>query len=84
MRGSMPKEAKPPKSKKLPRKLPEDPIARGMAIMREATEQEVGVTNILPSYCIGSFDRNGRFWRKADIGPTGAEWPLLTQSGHSL
>jgi hypothetical protein len=28
----------PPKSKKLPRKLPDDPIARGVAIMREATE----------------------------------------------
>jgi len=28
----------PPKSTKLPRKLPEDPIARGVAIMREATE----------------------------------------------
>ena len=27
----------PPKSKKLPRKLPDDPIARGVAIMREAT-----------------------------------------------
>ena len=27
-----------PKSTKLPRKLPEDPIARGVAIMREATE----------------------------------------------
>ncbi len=29
----------PPKSTKLPRKLPEDPIARGVAIMREATEK---------------------------------------------
>jgi hypothetical protein len=28
----------PPKSTKLPRKLPDDPIARGVAIMREATE----------------------------------------------
>jgi hypothetical protein len=27
----------PPKSTKLPRKLPDDPIARGVAIMREAT-----------------------------------------------
>jgi hypothetical protein len=32
----------PPKSKKLPRKLPDDPIARGVAIMREATNQKVG------------------------------------------
>jgi hypothetical protein len=30
----------PPKSTKLPRKLPDDPIARGVAIMREATEQK--------------------------------------------
>jgi len=37
-----PKAPPPPKSKKLPRKLPEDPIARGVAIMREATEREVG------------------------------------------
>jgi hypothetical protein len=29
-----------PKSKKLPRKLPEDPIARGVAIMREATGEK--------------------------------------------
>jgi hypothetical protein len=29
----------PPKSTKLPRKLPDDPIARGVAIMREATGQ---------------------------------------------
>jgi len=29
----------PPKSTKLPRKLPDDPIARGVAIMREATEK---------------------------------------------
>jgi hypothetical protein len=28
-----------PKSTKLPRKLPDDPIARGVAIMREATGQ---------------------------------------------
>jgi len=27
---------------------------------------------------------NVRFWRKAVIGATGAEWPLLTQSGHHL
>lgn len=33
-----PKAPVPPKSKKLPRKLPDDPIARGVAIMREATE----------------------------------------------
>jgi hypothetical protein len=32
----------PPKSKKLPRKLPDDPIARGVAIMREATERDAG------------------------------------------
>jgi hypothetical protein len=25
---------------------------------------------------------NVRFWREADIGPTGIEWPILTQSGH--
>ena len=30
----------PPKSTKLPRKLPDDPIARGVAIMREATGQK--------------------------------------------
>ena len=30
----------PPKSTKLPRKLPDDPIARGVAIMREATEKK--------------------------------------------
>jgi hypothetical protein len=29
-----------PKSTKLPRKLPDDPIARGVAIMREATEKQ--------------------------------------------
>ena len=33
-----------PNSKKLPRKLPEDPVARAMAIMREATGVEVGDT----------------------------------------
>lgn len=32
-----PKKVAPPKSTKLPRKLPDDPIARGVAIMREAT-----------------------------------------------
>jgi hypothetical protein len=31
------KKAPPPKSKKLPRKLPEDSISRAVAIMREAT-----------------------------------------------
>ncbi|HKU65285.1 MAG TPA: hypothetical protein VJQ06_09515 [Rhizomicrobium sp.] len=31
-----PQRQKPPKSKKLPRKLPENPIARGVAIMRQA------------------------------------------------
>ena len=25
---------------------------------------------------------NVRYWRIADIGQTGQEWPLLTQSGH--
>jgi hypothetical protein len=35
-----PKAPKPPKSTKLPRKLPEDPIARGVAIMREATGEK--------------------------------------------
>jgi hypothetical protein len=34
----------PPKSKKLPRKLPEDPVSRAVAIMRQATNQEVGDT----------------------------------------
>ena len=34
---SGPKQTAPPKSTKLPRNLPEDPIARGVAIMREAT-----------------------------------------------
>ena len=38
----MPKAPTPPKSKKLPRKLPEDPVARAMAIMREATGVEEG------------------------------------------
>ena len=38
------KDKQPPKSTKLPRKLPEDPIARGVAIMREATGQDVGDT----------------------------------------
>jgi hypothetical protein len=40
----MPKAPDPPKSKKLPRKLPEDPVARAMAIMREATGVEIGDT----------------------------------------
>jgi len=35
-----PKAPVPPKSTKLPRKLPEDPIARGVAIMREATGEK--------------------------------------------
>jgi hypothetical protein len=35
-----PDAKKPPKSTKLPRKLPEDPIARGVAIMREATGEK--------------------------------------------
>jgi hypothetical protein len=35
-----PEHPVPPKSTKLPRKLPEDPIARGVAIMREATAEK--------------------------------------------
>jgi hypothetical protein len=35
-----PKPPAPPKSTKLPRKLPDDPIARGVAIMREATGEK--------------------------------------------
>jgi len=41
----MPKAPQPPKSKKLPRKLPDDPIARGVAIMREATEKTAQAAN---------------------------------------
>jgi hypothetical protein len=33
-----------PKSKKRPRKLPEDSISRAVQIMREATNQQVGDT----------------------------------------
>ena len=33
----MPKAPHLPKSKKLPRKLPEDPVSRAVQIMREAT-----------------------------------------------
>ena len=33
----MPKAPQPPKSKKLPRKLPADPVSRAVHIMREAT-----------------------------------------------
>jgi len=33
---------KPPKSKKLPRNLPEDPVSSAVHIMREATNQDVG------------------------------------------
>ena len=40
----MPKAPKPPKSKKLPRKLPEDPVSRAVAIMRETTERLEGDT----------------------------------------
>jgi hypothetical protein len=32
---------------------------------------------------LGSPRRNGRFWRKADLGRTRVEWPFLTQSGRS-
>ncbi len=39
------KPPKPPKSTKLPRKLPDDPIARGVAIMREATEKTAKSAN---------------------------------------
>ena len=38
----MPKATIPPKSKKLPRKLPEDPVSRAVHIMRHATKQDVG------------------------------------------
>jgi hypothetical protein len=38
----MPKAPQPPKSKKLLRKLPEDPVSRAVHIMRQATKQEVG------------------------------------------
>ena len=40
----VPDARNPPKSKKLPRKLPEDPVSRAVAIMREATERDVGDT----------------------------------------
>lgn len=40
----MPKAPQAPKSKKLPRKLPEDPVSRAVSIMRTATKQEVGDT----------------------------------------
>jgi hypothetical protein len=33
---------KPPKSKKLPRNLPDDPVSRAVHITRQATNQEVG------------------------------------------
>jgi hypothetical protein len=36
----MPKAPQAPKSKKLPRKLPEDPVSRAVAIMQSATSQE--------------------------------------------
>jgi hypothetical protein len=36
----MPKAPQPPKSKKLPRKLPEDPVSRAVSIMRTATKQD--------------------------------------------
>ncbi len=38
------KSKAPPKSKKLPRKLPEDSTPRAIHIMRPATEREVGDT----------------------------------------
>lgn len=40
----MPKVPDAPKSKKLPRKLPEDPVSRAVSIMRTATKQDVGDT----------------------------------------
>ena len=40
----MTKAAKPPKSKKLPHTLPADPVSRAVAIMREATNRQVGDT----------------------------------------
>jgi hypothetical protein len=36
----MPKAPTPPKSKKLPRKLPEDPVSRVASIKRKATRQD--------------------------------------------
>ena len=45
----MPKAPKAPKSKKLPRKLPEDPVSRAVAIMREATGAKLVVTRKKPS-----------------------------------
>ena len=33
-----------PKSRKIPRKQPEDPIALGVQIMREATHRDIGDT----------------------------------------
>ena len=44
-----PQGQKPPKSKKLPRKLPEDPVSRAVAIMREATGDRLVVTRKKPS-----------------------------------
>jgi hypothetical protein len=38
----MPKAPQPPTSKKLPRKLPEEPLSRAVNIMRTATKLEVG------------------------------------------
>lgn len=35
-----PQGPKPPKSKKLPRKLPDDPVSRAVHIMREATGEK--------------------------------------------
>jgi len=35
-------QKQPPKSKKLPRKLPENPVSQAVPIIREATNQEVG------------------------------------------
>lgn len=37
-----PQGQKPPKSKKLPRKLPDDPVSRAVKMTRTATKREVG------------------------------------------
>jgi hypothetical protein len=38
----MPKASQPPKSKKRPRNLPEDPVSRAGHVRRTATKDEVG------------------------------------------
>ena len=52
MRTAVPKgppSQKPPKSKKLPRKLPEDPVSRAVAIMREATGEKLALARKKPA-----------------------------------